>query len=94
MAMPTASLSVLFVAIVLCSMVAISDSMSTGLRLNSYSEEQVDGCYIHNQTLGICFDAQKDSIKIAKTTGEELVVYLKFDKDMFYYQILDQGFIG
>ena len=91
--MSTALLSVLFVAIVLCSSVAISDAMPTGLRLDSYSEEQVNGCYIHNQTLGICFDAQKDSMKIAKTTGEEVVVSLKLDKDIFYYQILDQGFI-
>ena len=92
--MSTTTFSVLFVAVVLCSMVAISDSMPTGLRLDSYSEEQVKGCYIHNQPLGVCFDAQKDSMEIAKTTGEEVVVYLKLDKDTFYYQVLNQGFIG
>ena len=92
--MSVASISLLSVVAVLCSMFAVSASTPTGLRLDSYSEDQVKGCYIHNQTLGVCFELEKDSMKITKTNGEEVVFYTKLDHDMFYYQILDQGFIG
>ena len=92
--MSVASLSLLSVVAVLCSMFAVSTSIPTGLLLDSYSEDQVKGCYFHNQTLGVCFELEKDSMKITKTNGEELVSYTKFDHDMLYYQILDQGFIG
>ena len=92
--MSVASIFLLSVVTVLCSMFAVSASMSTGLRLDSYSEDQVKGCYIQNQTLGVCFELEKDSMKITKTNGEEVVFYTKLDPDMFYYQVLDQGFIG
>ena len=68
--------------------------MPTGLLLDSYPEDQVKGCYTHNQTLGACFEVEKDSMKITKPNGEEAVIYTKLDPDMFYYQVLDQGFIG
>ena len=99
--MSVASLSLLSVVAVLCSMFAVSTSIPTGLLLDSYSEDQVKGCYFHNQTLGVCFELEKDSMKITKdsmkitkTNGEEVVFYTKLDHDMVYYQILDQGFIG
>ena len=92
--MSVASISLLSVVAVLCSMFGVSASMSTELRLDSYSEDQVKGCYIHNQTLGVCFELEKDSMKITKTNGEQVVFYTKLDHDMLYYQILDQGFIG
>ena len=92
--MSVASISLLSVVAVLCSMFAVSASMSTVLRLDSYSEDQVKGCYIHNQTLGVCFELEKDSMKITKTNGEQVVFYTKLDHDLLYYQILDQGFIG
>lgn len=92
--MSVASISLLSVVAVLCSMFAVSASTPTGLRLDSFSEDQVKGCYIHNQTLGVCFELEKDSMKITKTNGEQVVFYTKLGHDMLYYQILDQGFIG
>lgn len=92
--MSVASISLLSVVAVLCSMFAVSASTPTGLRLDSFSEDQVKGCYIHNQTLGVCFELEKDSMKITKTNGEQVVFYTKLDHDLLYYQILDQGFIG
>ena len=65
-----------------------------GLHLKSYSEDGVEGCYEHNQTLGVCFDVKKDSLKIHKTSGEGIVHYLQLDPNMFLYQVLDQSFVG
>lgn len=79
---------------VLCSMMTISCSKPTGIRLDSFSEGHVKGCYIFNQTLGVCFEVEKDAIKMAKTSGEVIVLYTKLGQYMFFYQILDQGFIG
>ena len=69
-------------------------SANEGLHLKSYSEAQVDGCYVHNQTMGVCFDIGKGHIKLLKTTGEQLLLYRELGPDMFFYQVLDQGFIG
>lgn len=87
----------LLVAGTLCSVMASSDlegSVPQGLRLTSYSEKQVKGCYSYNQTLGICFDVRKSSMKLLKTTGEKIVFYMDLGPNMFYYQVVDQGFIG
>lgn len=87
----------LLVAGTLCSVMASSDlegSVPQGLRLTSYSEKQVKGCYSYNQTLGICFDVRKNSMKLMKTTGEKIVFYMGLGPNMFYYQVVDQGFIG
>ena len=73
-----------------CSRVAADK----GLHLKSYSEDEVKGCYTHNQTLGVCFDVKKNSMKIHKTSGEGIVHYLKLGPDMVFYQLLDQAFIG
>ena len=78
----------------LCSVMASSDS-EVGLRLlTTYSEKQVKGCYNYNQTLGICFDIRKSAMKLLKTTGEKIVFYMELGPNMFYYQVVDQGFIG
>ncbi|KAJ7365376.1 hypothetical protein OS493_005483 [Desmophyllum pertusum] len=37
-----------------------------GLHLESYNEEQVQGCYNYNKTLGICFDIQRHSFELLK----------------------------
>ena len=91
-------LSTMFlVAGTLCSVVASSDAeafVPQGLRLTTYSEKQVKGCYSYNQTLGICFDVRKSSMNLLKTTGEKIVFYMDLGPDMFYYQVVDQGFIG
>lgn len=65
-----------------------------GLHLKSCSEDEVNGCYEFNQTLAVCFDVQKNSIVIKKTTGERLVQYHNLGREMFFYQVLDQSFIG
>ena len=78
-------------------MVASADSEASvpqGLRLTTYSEKQVKGCYNYNQTLGICFDVRKSAMKLLKTTGEKIVFYMELSPNMFYYQVVDQGFIG
>ena len=69
-------------------------SANEGLHLKSYSEAQVEGCYVHNQTMGVCFDIGKGQIKLLKTTGKQILLYRKLGPDMFLYQVLDQGFIG
>ena len=87
----------LLVAATLCSVVASSDSEATvpqGLRFQSYSEKQVKGCYDYNQTFGICFDVRQGFMKLLKTTGKKIVTYFKLGPNMFYYQVMDQGFIG
>lgn len=65
-----------------------------GLQLKSFSEDEVRGCYVYNQTLAVCFNVQKDAIVILKTTGERLVQYHNLGPDMFYYQVMDQSFIA
>ena len=79
------------VALVFC---ITATSAIEGLHLKSYSEAQVEGCYIHNQTMGVCFDIGKGHIKLLKTTGEQILLYRELGPDMFFYQVLDQGFIG
>ena len=69
------------------------EASDKALHLKSYSEDEVKGCYEHNQTLAVCFDVKKGSMKILKTTGEELVHYQDLGGDMFY-QILDEAFIA
>ena len=89
--------AMLLVAGTLCSVMASSDleaSVPQGLRLTTYSEKQVKGCYNYNQTLGICFDVRKSSMQLLKTTGEKIVFYMELGPNMFYYQVVDQGFIG
>jgi len=96
MAILASPISLFLTAATLYSIVAVSHSKpaSQRLRLQSFSEEKVKGCYEHNQTLGVCFDVKKDSRKIAKTTGEEIVHYQELGPDMFFYEILDQAFVG
>ena len=92
----TTSLSALLAAATLLSNVALTHSKPAiqGLRLDSYSEERVEGCFIYNETLGICFDVRKGFMKITKATGEEIAFYQELSKDEFFYQILDQAFVG
>ena len=89
----------LLVAGTLCSVISMASSelrgsVPQGLRLTTYSEKQVKGCYNYNQTLGICFDVRKSSMQLLKTTGEKIVFYMQLGPNMFYYQVVDQGFIG
>lgn len=65
-----------------------------GLDLESYNEEQVKGCYYYNETLGICFDIQQHSMKLVKTSGENIFVDEDLFPDSFFYQVLDQAFLG
>lgn len=97
MAISNAAISIVSVAAaVLCSLMLRSDCKPTvhGLRLESYSEEQVKGCYNYNQTLSICFDVGKDFMKLATKTGEEIVFHMELGPNMFYYNVLGRGFIG
>ena len=96
MASSTSIVSVFLATVTLFSIVAISDStpVTQGLRLLSYSEEEVKGCYEYNQTLGVCFDVKKGSMKIQKTTGEVIVYYEELGPGMFFYQVLEQAFVG
>lgn len=96
MGISTASLSALLVVATVLSIVAISHSKPAiqELRLDSYSEERVEGCFIYNQTLGVCFDVRKGFMKITKATGEEIAFYQELSKHEFFYQILDQAFVG
>ena len=79
---------------ILFSIAATSDSANQGLHLKSHSEAQVEGCYIHNETMGVCFDVSKGHMKLLKTTGEQILLYREFSPDMLFYQVLDQAFIG
>ncbi|KAJ7365378.1 hypothetical protein OS493_005485 [Desmophyllum pertusum] len=65
-----------------------------GLHLESYNEEQVQGCYNYNKTLGICFDIQRHSFELLKTTGEQIFVNHDLGPDSFLYQVLDLTFLG
>ena len=96
MGIHTETISLLLAATALCSIVAICNSNPTvqGLRLKSYSEKEIKGCYIYNQTFGACFDVKKGFIKITKTTGEEIVLYLELGQDMFFFQALGQAFVA
>ena len=95
MAFPASTISVLLAAATLFSVAAISDAKLTqGLHLDKYSEEQVKGCYTHNQTLGVCFDVRKGFMKMTKSTGEEIVLYVELGPDVIFYQVLDQAFVG
>jgi len=96
MAILASPISVFLAVATQYSIVAVSHSKpaSQGLHLQSFSEEKVKSCYEHNQTLGVCFDVKKGSMKIAKTTGEEIVHYQELGPVMFFYQILDQAFVG
>ena len=90
MAFPTSTISVLLAAAMLFLTATISDAKpAQGLHLNKYSEEQVKGCYIHNQTLGVCFDVRKGFMKMTKSTGEEIVLYVELGPGMNFYQVLD-----
>lgn len=82
-------------AILCCAMVSSECKPKVkGLNLESHSEQHVKGCYNYNKTLGICFDVGKGFMKLLKTTGEVIVFYRKLGSNMFYYEVLDQGFIG
>lgn len=98
MALSNAVISIVSVAaVVLCSLMLCFDCKPTavqGLRLENYSEQQVKGCYDYNQTLSICFDVGKDFMKLATKTGEEIVFHLELGPNMFYCNVLGQGFIG
>ena len=96
MASSTSIVSVLLSTVPLFSIVAISDStpVTQGLHLLSYSEEEIKGCYEYNQTLGVCFDVKKGSMKIQKTAGEVIVYYEELGPGMFFYQVLEQAFVG
>ncbi|KAL9955001.1 hypothetical protein ACROYT_G042595 [Oculina patagonica] len=96
MATSNAAIFMLSVAAVLCLVIVSSDCKPNvqGLHLESYSEQQVKGCYNYNQTLGICFGVRKGFMKLLKTTGEAIVFFQELGSNMFYYNVLDQGFIG
>jgi len=74
---------------------AFSIAADKGLRLKSYSKDEVKGSYEHNpRGLGVNFDVRKGVMKIEKTTGERIVHYQDIGPYMFLYQVLDQAFIG
>ena len=73
---------------------AESRDVIEGLDLESYSEKQVKGCYYYNNTLGICFDIQQHSMRLLKTTGENIFVDQDLYPDSFFFQVLDQAFLG
>ena len=79
--------------VVLLFSIAVT-SANEGLHLKSHSEAQVEGCYIHNQTMGVCFDVGKGHVKLLKTTGEQILLYRELGPNMLFYQVLDQAFIG
>ena len=97
MASSNAPISMISVAAVLCLMTVSSDCklpVVQGLYLESFTEQQVKGCYIYNHTLGICFDVEKGFMKLLKTSGEVIVFYQELGSNTFYYSVLNEGFIG
>lgn len=96
MAPSNAVFSMILVVAVLCLVIVNSDCKPTVQRLHvqNFSEKEVKGCYNYNQTLGICFDVRKGFMKLLKKTGETIVFYQKLGSNMFYYDVLAQGFIG
>ena len=81
-------------AVILVSLACPCVAADKALHLTSYSEDEVNGCYKHNQTLGVCFDVKTGSVKIEKPTGEDIAVYKDLGQDMVLYQVLDQAFVG
>ena len=73
---------------------ACSLAADHGLRLKSYSEDGAKGCYEYNQTLAVCFDVKKGSMKVHKTKGEGIVHYQELGPEIFLYQVLEHDFIG
>ena len=86
-------LKVASVVVILCLIGTVSADR-LALNFKSYSEEKVEGCYIHNQTLGVCFDIGKGLMNLLKTTGEQIVLYKELGPKTIFYQVLDQAFIG
>ena len=84
-------LTMLLVAGTLSSVMA---SSSTRVSPDNLLRGASQRCYNYNQTLGICFDVRKSSMQLLKTTGEKIVFYMELGPNMFYYQVVDQGFIG
>lgn len=71
-----------------------SSATDPGIQLNSYSQEEVSGCYVYNQTLGVCFDVKNGSIKLTrKSTGTVLAIFQDLGQNITLYQVLDKPFI-
>ena len=85
-----------FLLVVILCIGGISDctAVDQGLRLQSYSADYVEGCYVHNKTLSVCFDIREGFMKLLKANGDEMVLYMDLGPEMFYYNIMGQGFIG
>ena len=83
----------IFITLIFALFSSYSTANEEALQLKSSSEDEVRGCYKHNQTLAVCFDVQKGSIKIQKSSGEGIVYYQELGPEMFLYQVLDKAFI-
>ena len=83
----------IFITFIFALFSSYSTANEEALRLKSSSEDEVRGCYKHNQTLAVCFDVKKGSIKIQKSSGEGIVYYQELGREMFLYQVLDKAFI-
>lgn len=71
-----------------------SSATDPGIQLNIYSQEEVSGCYVYNQTLGVCFDVKNGSIKLTrKSTGTVLAIFQDLGQNITLYQVLDKPFI-
>ena len=85
-------ITLVYVSLVVIVSPTAATSADQNLHLKSYSEEQVEGCYIYNQTLGVCFDISKGFMKLLKTTGEQIVLYKELGPKIFFYQVFGSGF--
>lgn len=83
----------IFITFIFALFSSYSTADEEGLQLKSSSKDEVRGCYKHNQTLAVCFDVKKGSIKIQKSSGEGIVYYQELGPEMFLYQVLDKAFI-
>ena len=83
----------IFITFVFALFSSYSTADEEALQLKSSSEDEVRGCYKHNQTLAVCFDVKKGSIKIQKSSGEGIVYYKELGPEMFLYKVLDKAFI-
>lgn len=84
--------------VVLVSLVTVMSATrvtfsAKSLQLKNHSLGEVQGCYIHNHTLSVCFQIRKGFMKLLKMNGDEILHYRQLTPKMILYQVLDQAFV-
>ena len=67
---------------------------SAPLVLKEHSSENIQGCYRQNERLALCFDIQFRFIELSTGDNRTLVRFSDLPHEMFFFQILDNAFVG